>query len=123
MIEDWTKYPNFSEGELACPCCGEAEMNRDFMGILQAIRTDYGKPMNVTSGYRCETHNKALRGGPEHPAGQAVDILVANPDAMELVALAVKYGLPRVGISQRGDRPRFIHLGGSSDLPKAIWSY
>ncbi len=120
---DWTLYPNFSEAELRCHCgCGRADMKPDFMAILQVIRDEYGKPMHISSGYRCPAHNAAIGGGPEHPTGKAVDLSCANPAAMELVALAVKYGIRRIGVSQNMGK-RFIHLGGSHELPVAIWSY
>lgn len=121
---DWSRWPNFSAEELACQCgCGKADMDPAFMDRLQAIRTAYGKPMRITSGFRCEAHNAALGGGPEHPMGKAVDVGCENPDARELVGAAVAEGMPRIGVSQRGGRPRFIHIGGSHDLPTAIWSY
>lgn len=44
--------------------------------LLEKIRTIYGKPMIVTSGYRCEKLNKAVGGakGSQHRLGQAADI-------------------------------------------------
>lgn len=44
--------------------------------LLEKIRTIYGKPIIVTSGYRCEKLNKAVGGakGSQHRLGQAADI-------------------------------------------------
>lgn len=44
--------------------------------LLEKIRTNYGKPIIVTSGYRCEKLNKAVGGakGSQHRLGQAADI-------------------------------------------------
>lgn len=122
-MTDW-RWPNFSFAEMSCQCgCGSCDMDPAFMDTLQAIRTEYGKPMIVTSGFRCEAHNAALKGGPEHPRGKAVDIAVSNPDAMEITAIALRHGIRRIGVSQRNARPRFLHIGGADDLPVALWSY
>ena len=44
--------------------------------LLEKIRTTYGKPIIVTSGYRCEKLNKAVGGAKssQHRLGQAADI-------------------------------------------------
>jgi hypothetical protein len=45
------QYPNFSESEFQCRCgCGAADMQPAFMQALQDVRSDFGKPMPVTSG-------------------------------------------------------------------------
>lgn len=93
------------------------------MDTLQAIRTVYGQPMKVTSAYRCPEYNARLKGGPEHPKGMAVDIEVGNPDAMELIVIALAHGVRRIGVAQKAGKPRFLHIGGSKELPVAIWSY
>ncbi len=125
MTLDWSKYPNFTEAEFACRCgCGAADMDPDFMDRLQAIRTAFGKPMVISSGFRCEEYNSRIGSKyPEHVMGMAADIPCVNPEAAELDELRVFHGMPRFGISQRKGRPRFVHIGGSLDLPKAIWGY
>lgn len=121
---NWNLWPNFQASEMTCRCgCGRAEMSPDFMHVLQSIRTEYGKPMAVTSGYRCPEHNARIGGGPEHPMGMAADIAVTNPDAHRLVEIAMRFRVPRIGVSQRSGRARFVHIGTSKDLPRAIWSY
>lgn len=44
--------------------------------ILQPIREKYGKPLIVTSGFRCEKLNKAIGGAKssQHCKGEAADI-------------------------------------------------
>ena len=32
---DWSDYPNFSPKEFQCSCCGEVDMDADFMFALQ----------------------------------------------------------------------------------------
>ena len=69
---------NFTTSELACPCCGECEMDPLFMDTLQKIRTEIARPFRITSGYRCETHNKNIGGREDsrHLDGFAVDISI-----------------------------------------------
>lgn len=54
---DWSKYPNFSKREFDCKETGENRMTVEFMDKLQELRTRYGKPMRITSGYRSPQHS------------------------------------------------------------------
>lgn len=99
-----------------------------FMDRLQALRTEFGKPMIIASGYRGRNHpdeiNKPRPG--THSLGCAVDVRIRGEDALTLVALAVKHGFTGVGISQKGNL-RFIHLDDAPSQPwrprPHIWSY
>ena len=125
---DWSLYPNFARFEFECRHSGLCDMQPEFMERLQALRTEYAKPMQINSGYRHWTHpveaKKGHRNG-EHVQGMSADIGIANPDAYRLLALAVKHGFTRIGVSQSGKGGRFIHLGlGAAGLPEpALWSY
>ncbi|MBR6458334.1 MAG: peptidase M15 [Bacteroidales bacterium] len=48
--------------------------------ILDPLRAAYGKPITVTSGYRCEKLNKAVGGvnGSAHLRGDAADLRAAD---------------------------------------------
>jgi zinc D-Ala-D-Ala carboxypeptidase len=124
MKADWTKYPNFSEAEFNCKHTGLNEMTHEFMTILQAIRTDYGKPMNITSGYRHPSHpveRAKTHSNGEHTQGNCADIACANStDRFALISLAVKHGITRIGIARS-----FLHLGiGGKGLPNNVaWDY
>jgi len=125
-VLDWSKYPNFSESEFRCRHTGKCEMRPEFLAVLQAIRTEYGKPMRITSGYRDRTHpaeaRKSTTGA--HVLGVAADIAVEGSDALRVVELALKHGIKRIGVQQKGGG-RFIHLDiGGPGLPSpAMWSY
>lgn len=45
--------------------------------VLDPLRKSYGKPIIISSGYRCEALNKAVGGAPtsEHRLGMAADIV------------------------------------------------
>jgi zinc D-Ala-D-Ala carboxypeptidase len=123
MTSDW-RWASFTREEMRCKHSGKNGMRPETMDRLQNLRTSYGKPMKITSGYRDATHpieaGKATPGA--HASGQAVDIAVGpGEDVYELVRLALFHGFTGIGISQRTGQPRFVHL---DDLPrKAVWSY
>jgi zinc D-Ala-D-Ala carboxypeptidase len=73
---NWSDYPNFSVQEFNCSHCGQNEMKHEFMAKLQQLRTLYGAPMKVTSGYRCPQHPiEAKKASPgAHASGLACDI-------------------------------------------------
>lgn len=65
--------------------------------ILDPLRKAYGKPITVTSGYRCKELNKAVGGvaTSQHLTGCAADITVSSKSGnRELARLIVKLGLP-----------------------------
>lgn len=49
--------------------------------VLDPLREAWGKPIHVSSGYRCPALNKAVGGAPasQHMRGEAADISVGNP--------------------------------------------
>ena len=124
-LMDW-KYPNFTRQEMACRHCGAEGIRPELMDKLQALRTAYGRPMTVTSGYRCTKHpaeiNKAVYGA--HTMGLAVDIGVSGKEAYEVAKLAFEHGFTGIGFQQKGDG-RFVHLDVVEEkLPRpSIWSY
>lgn len=72
---DLTK--NFSRHEFACHCgCGFDDIDLDLVEILQRLRDWAGVPLQVTSGCRCERHNKRVGGVANswHTKGKAADV-------------------------------------------------
>ncbi len=125
---NWQSFPNFSATEFQCKHTGKLRMDDMFMARLQALRTDYGKPMVISSGYRDPSHPieaKKVEPG-AHSTGNACDVAVRGGDALELIALAVKHGFTGIGVQQKGGG-RFIHLDDllhSQGRPRPwVWSY
>jgi zinc D-Ala-D-Ala carboxypeptidase len=120
----WAEYPNFTKSEFDCKHTSKNEMTHEFLVLLQAIRRDFGKGMRVTSGYRDWSHPKEAEKGHrsgEHTKGTCADIACSNSnDRFELVTLALRHGITRIGIARN-----FLHLGiGDSVLPqRVIWDY
>jgi uncharacterized protein YcbK (DUF882 family) len=123
----------FTLDEFRCKgsaCCGGAAyMHPGFIQALDDLRHEFGKPLFITSGYRCPQHNQRVSStganGP-HTTGKAADIGVRGKDALHLVGLAVKHGFTGVGVQQKGSG-RFIHLDMLDNAPGQprpwLWSY
>ena len=107
---------NFSESELACSCCGKNEMTQETVDALQALRESIGRPLRLSSAYRCPEHNSKVsstgKSGP-HTTGKAIDIACSGKDAWELLSFAMIRSKvwKGIGVSQKGKHEsRFIHL-------------
>jgi len=119
----------FKPKELKCKCgCNTNEFDADFKAKLNAMREEAGFPFPLSSAYRCPQHPIEARkeNAGAHSTGKAVDILCNGENALEVLRLAFKYDIKRIGISQKSGG-RFIHL---DDCTKeegftcpAIWSY
>ena len=127
-----TPWKHFNRKELECHCgCKKMAMDENFMQKIEELRHGFGKPMRVSSAYRCPNHNERVsstgRNGP-HTTGQAIDIQVSGEDAFELLFFAVGFGFAGMGFKQKGPHAnRFIHLDrleSISNRPRPrIWSY
>lgn len=111
---DWSAVQYFKPGEFACHCgCGKAGIQPAIVYALDQLREDYGKPLVVTSGYRCPYWNskKSTTGenGP-HVTGLAVDLAVSGRDAWTILRMAMESRVfTGIGLNQKGS-DRFIHL-------------
>ena len=69
MVNDWSKYKNFSEDEFECGCgCGVSNMNEDVVACLQSMsdyiceHTGNRMPISIERGASCFQHNLAIGG-------------------------------------------------------------
>ena len=127
------RWPNFSFEECRCKETGSCWLKPEFMDALQAIRTELGEPMNMTSVYRSPEHS-AERDKPNgpgvHPKGCAGDVQCATGKADLILALSYRHGITGRGIDQHTKKPhseRFLHLDtyvGDSVRPRpTLWNY
>lgn len=126
---------HFTLEELQCRCgCGRMEYTGLALDYLETLRRKYGKPMVVTSGYRCPEHNAEVsstgRSGPHTVTARnnvAVDVSVYGDRAYQLIAAAFLLGWRGIGVSQKGHHEsRFIHLDrivGDGHPRPWVWSY
>jgi uncharacterized protein YcbK (DUF882 family) len=104
-------------------------MSPEFMDALDELREAYGKPLRVTSGYRCPEHPIEARktSAGAHSTGKAIDLAVDRGEAYEVLKIAMAMGVfTGIGVQQKGSG-RFIHLD-TCEEPKmsprpTVWSY
>jgi len=123
-MTNWTQYANFEKHEFDCKHTGNNRMQPEFLKKLQALRTEYGRPMRVTSGYRDPEHPiESRKSEPgQHSKGVACDIACWSDEAFKIVDLAFKHGFTGIGISQNSRGARFVHLDIRDSVP-VIYSY
>ena len=118
---------HFDEDEFKCKHCGklppmwrdeEGELlycYEEFFGFLESIRTAWGKPMAINSGYRCPEWNRAVGGEPlsVHMFGLAADIGLGSREEVEDFVRVVKDTCDEMRIGYREYLARgetFVHL-------------
>ena len=104
-------------------------MDKATMDRLQLLRSHYGSPLTITSGYRSSRHSieVAKKAPGSHARGRAVDVACAGVDAFEVLAEALAVGFTGIGVKQKGEH-RSLHLDdlglGEHTAPRpTIWSY
>lgn len=114
---------NFDSSEFKCKCCGglpKNGMNPNLIELLQELRNKLGKSISITSGYRCEYHNRKVKGAKnsQHVLGNAADIRVAGMSAHEVHDyIASHFNQRAKGL---GKYPNFTHVDVRSG-DKARW--
>ncbi len=116
---------NFSKKELECKCgCGKCVMNPLLLSSLQLLRDKIGKPIKITSGYRCSTHNAKVGGAvsSQHLQGNAVDISIDGmtiEDFQRLIMMALQ--IP--AFKGYGFHKMFMHLDTRNSPQVISWHY
>lgn len=92
---------NFRVREFACQDGSDPVfVSAELVSVLQKIRTHFGKPITINSGFRTASHNKskAVGGSPtsQHLYGMAADIVVSGV-APKTVAAYAETLLPNKG--------------------------
>lgn len=89
--------------------------------MLDLARSLAGVPFKISSGYRCNKHNKHVGGvkNSAHLKGLAVDIEVPdNVSRLKILRALVIVGFNRIGISKG-----FIHADIDKSKPDNVWLY
>lgn len=108
----------FTRSELECPCCHRCKTDDKFVDMLNYARSIAKIPFVITSGYRCEEHNKEVGGtaNSAHTRGLAVDIKAANSTKRFIIVNALlRAGFKRIGIGKT-----FVHCDADSSLPQVV---
>ena len=117
----------FKDSEFACKCgCGLNAIDPWLIHELDELRIMCGFPFVITSGCRCEEHNRAV-GGSENSAHtpqndgkcKAADISIDNSTKRHNFLRHAMRRFNRVGIAKT-----FIHVDMDKDKPQGVtWLY
>ena len=115
---------NFKSTEFDCHgsgCCSATQIDEKLVQYLQQIRTHFGKSVNVSSGYRCATHNKNIGGatGSKHSTGQAADIYINGVAPAEIAKYAESIGILGIGLYETDKDGHFVHV--DTRTTKSFW--
>jgi zinc D-Ala-D-Ala carboxypeptidase len=116
--------------EWACKGTGRLVYDPEFLDLFERMRTKFGRPLIINSGYRSPEHNRQVAdtgdAGP-HTTARAVDVRIYGGYAHELLALALSLGFTGIGVQQKGAiESRYLHLDilRAPDFPRPmIWTY
>jgi len=111
--------PFISEKEYRCPCCGsyppdffeKRHLYNEIFKTFEGVRNLYGKPIRITSGYRCPKYNKQIGGArfSVHMWGLALDLHCDDINDMEYKAQLIRRVNPDVRMGLYYD-DTFIHM-------------
>jgi len=115
---------NFKSTEFDCHgsgCCSKTLVDDKLVEYLQKIRDHFGKPVNVSSAYRCTTHNKNVGGatGSRHMKGQAADIYITGVKPAEIAKYAESIGILGIGLYETDKDGHFVHV--DTRTTKSFW--
>ena len=115
---------NFNSTEFDCHgknCCSQTIIDDKLVEYLQKIRNHFGKPITITSGYRCPTHNRAIGGATasQHAKGCACDIVVSGVTPAEVAKYAESIGVLGIGLYETNSDGHFVHI--DTRTVKAFW--
>lgn len=100
---------NFTSTEFECKCgkCQTVKISKQLVSYLQHIRSHFGKPITINSGFRCAAHNRAVGGASasKHTLGSAADIVVEGVEPKEVAKFAESIGIKGIGLYDT-----FVHV-------------
>lgn len=113
----------FNKSEFACKCgCGLDNINSMLVEELNIARAIADTPFVITSGCRCEMHNKNVGGlaGSAHTKGLAVDIRTNDSrERFKILQALMLCKFERIGINRH-----FIHVDIDETKPFDVaWMY
>lgn len=108
---------NFNQSELDCRCntCTETLLDDEMLDRLQKLRDLIGKPIIITSSYRCPVGNARAGGvaNSNHKQGIATDLYVAGMLPSEVAKHAEKAGFREILCYY--PQKAFVHVGTRKD--------
>ena len=113
---------NSRDKRFACKCCGKNWIDPRWEALLKKIEARSDERLDVTSGFRCEKHNREVGGSrtSSHLTGLAVDIGCGRSRLRyRIITAAIELGINRIGLGKF-----FVHLDiDRSKDPRVVWVY
>ena len=109
ILSAWDDIKHFKKSEFTCKCgCGLNNIQLRVVKIADEVREHFGSPAIVTSGTRCEKHNKEVGGvsNSRHLKGKAIDMYVQNVSWYDLLEYLRK-------LEQKGEIRYCYHINNS----------
>ena len=115
---------NFQYKEFDCQgkgCCSTTIIDEKLVEYVQRIRDHFGKPVTITSPYRCEVHNRRVGGATKsyHMQGRAADIVVQGVSSREVAKYAESIGILGIGLYETSADGYFTHI--DTRTTKSFW--
>lgn len=115
---------NFQYKEFDCHgsgCCSTTIIDEKLVAYVQQIRDHFGKPVTITSPYRCEVHNRRVGGATKsyHMQGRAADIVVQGVSSREVAKYAESIGILGIGLYETSADGYFTHI--DTRTTKSFW--
>ncbi len=113
----WSGPSHFNTREFRCKHCGELMLHYDLVLALEKLRAEIGKPLVITSGYRCKVHNKAIGGvkNSGHTKGYAADIALPYGFTHKLFREIIWNTRKITGIKRVGSYPDKLFCHATSE--------
>ena len=109
---------NFTLNEFVCKGgdCNQVKLDMVLIDFLQKIRNHFGRAVNINSAFRCEAHNKRVKGSKNsyHLKGAAADITVSGVAPLEVAKYAESIGIKGIGLYDS-----FVHIDTREN--KSFW--
>lgn len=102
---------NFKVKEFKSRTCPVVFIDGELIRVLQGLRAVLGCPINVNSGYRTETHNKAVGGSTNsaHLLGKAADISCGTIPAKKVAQIAYREYGKQIAIGLH-EKENYVHI-------------
>lgn len=104
----------------SCPC-STILIDDKLVEYLQKIRDHFGKPVTITSAYRCPSYNRTVSKATSsyHTKGMACDIQVKGVTPREVAKYAESIGILGVGLYETDKDGYFVHIDTRTN--KSFW--
>jgi uncharacterized protein YcbK (DUF882 family) len=92
---------HFNRSEFACQCgCCFDTVDVELLRVLEKVRHHFMRPVIVTSGCRCQNHNKKIGGSEnsQHLYGRAADIKVKDVKPEDVYVFLDKHAPNNLGL-------------------------